>query len=221
MDEKLFDPLDPLGMFNATTAERIQRELLTAVCAIYGISYGDCEQFEASTLADILPHWRRAKIEEALAELGGRLDGCSVKNEKNEAGTCSHNVLLIGDRIVLTQSKVDDRYRLPRDAAFRGTYARSPQMLFDFMNGEIPPNPDSHQALYAIMTHSPSDVAHLPLFVDIVFPDPTCKYILGRVRLMEKFPDVVQHFVPAEEVILPEVDQKLRLKRPLADESTS
>jgi hypothetical protein len=216
------NPFDPVSMFNDVADMPLQRELLHGVMAEYAVSYTECaERFGLSTLDDVLPHYRRGKIEELLVELAGRTRGCTVKTRRNEAGNCSHNLLFIGERIALTQSKVDDRHQLPRDALFRGTYARLPQTLLAFMHDDTTDAHTEEEVLYGMVIHSPSDVKCLPWFVDIVFPDPVCESIVGAIRLMEKFPDVVQQIVPAEEVVRPQIDQKLRLKRTLSGDATA
>jgi hypothetical protein len=210
-------------MFNAFAATSLQRELLRGVMAEYGISYAECaERFGSSTLDDVLPHWRCARIEELLVEIAGRMKGCSVRARRNGAGNCSHNLLFIDEKVALTQSKVDDHRQLPRDALFRDTYARLPQTLFAFMHDDNEVDARiGKEVLYGMVIHSPSDAKCLPHFVDIVFPDPTCEFIVGTIPLMEKFPDIVEQILPAEEVVRPEIHEKLRLKQPRVGDATA
>ncbi|MBP7052005.1 MAG: hypothetical protein KBE65_13405 [Phycisphaerae bacterium] len=216
------DPFHPELAFNRLADILFQRELLRGVMAEYGVSYSECaEKFGSSTLDDVLPYYRRAKIEELFVELAGRAKGCAVRTRQNDAGNCSHNVLFIGEKIALTQSKIDDRYQLPRDATFRDTYARSPQSLFAFMHDEATDADTDKKVLYGIITHSPTDGKCLPAFVDVLFPDPVCRSVVGVIRLMEKFPDVVDQIIPAEEVVRPEIGQKLRLKQSLSGDATA
>lgn len=215
MTRREMDLHRPVDAFNRDVCEELQRELLRVVLIQYAAAAEHChEQFSHETANDELPHYRRAMIEEEVAELIRRTDGHSVKSQKNRARNCSHNVFLLGGQIALTQSKVDAREQLPRDALFRGSYAETPQTLFAFMKeAETTLAVDGQRMLYGILTHCPSEVESMPLFVDIVFPDARYECVVGRVCLLERFPDVVEQFVPEEEVILPQVDQKVRLKR--------
>jgi len=205
-------------MFEVLVGKDFQKESLKAVFSAYDKAFAHCsENFDAATFHDILPHYRRAKIEEALREVALRAEDHTVKAPRNKARNCSHNLLFVNERVALTQSKVDRREQLPREAIFRETYASNPQMLLDFMtDGErdcCSDGSEENKVLYGILVHSPSEAPALPCFVDIVFPDQDCEYIIDRIRLMEKFPDVVEQFAPAEEVIVPEIDQQLQLKR--------
>ena len=51
---------------------------------------------------------------------------------------------------------------------------------------------DNEIILYAIITHMPDSANEkTPEFIDIVFPDRAYKKIVGRIELLNKFPDVV------------------------------
>lgn len=223
MKEYSFDPYDPVGMFNACVPTGFQKGILRAVVSQYAKAYEHChERFDSPTCDDVLPHYRRALIEEELGELARRFKEPGVLSRQNDAHNCSHNVLLLGDHIAITQSKVDARMALPREAGFRASYARSPQMVFDFAREEEAcMSVEAEPILYAIVVHAPSDLASRPLFVDIVFPDAAYQEIVGRVGLLEKFPDVTEHLEPATEEIAPEFAQKLQLKRSSSSENTA
>ena len=214
MSRTEFNPRDPVSFFREHVERDFQREFLRAIYSQYGSAFERChEDFAQETLRDVLPHYRRGRIEEVLCELAERHDGCFVTTKPNYRRNCSHNVLHVGEHILLTQSKVDARDALPREAMFRGSYAESQQYLLDFMeNPQRYVSQGDHPILYGIIAHSPSCKEHLPAFVDIIFPDACYETIVDRVKLMNEFPDVVEHFDPSEEVIRSEVDGVVRLK---------
>ena len=209
---------DPLGIFNRLVDDNFQLDLLKAVISQYEASYVHCcEVFAPAAREDILPYYRRAKIENVLEDLANQHESCSVKIEKNLARNCCHSLMFLGERIALTQSKVEKRGSLPRDAEFRGSYARSPQMVFDFVREELDSTQSDDAVLYGIIVHSPQEIERFPRFVDIVFPDSQYEYLLDKIPLMEKFPDIVAQFHPEEEDIKSEADEKVQLRSSSSD----
>lgn len=210
MDSKTYDPTKPSEMFNGLVGDDIQREIAIAVVSQYRRAFEYCyENFEQAEAHDLLPHLRRAYIEEVMPDLAERVEGYTTITEKNKAENCWHRSIL-GDRIILTQSKVEQRKTLPRDAEFRKGYAKSNQMLFDFMNEDEASELEAEAPLYAIIVHMPpDDNKRLPEFVDIVFPDKDYKEIVGPIiELLDKFPDIIPKINP-EETIPDKVDIKL------------
>jgi hypothetical protein len=223
MKERRFDPHNPVGMFNTCVPIGFQKEILKVVVSQYGKAYEHCqEHFDSGTCDDVLPYYRRAMIEEELGELARRFKKEGAVSRLNDAHNCSHNVLLLGDRIAITQSKVDGRRALPREAGFRTSYAQSPQMVFEFAKDDNPcAGVEVESVLYGIVVHAPSEIPSCPLFVDIIFPDAAYEQIVDRIRLLEKFPDVAEHLEPLPEEIVPEFAQKLQLRRSSSSENTA
>jgi hypothetical protein len=194
------DPTKPNEMFNDLVSDDIQREIPKAFLEQYKRSCEYCYGTFAKTEAhDLLPEYRRACIEGIMPDLAERIGGYTIDSRKNKAGNCWHR-LILSDSIILTQSKVEQREILPRDAEFRKGYAKSNQMLFDFMNENEASELDAEAPLYAIIVHKPADDdKRLPEFIDIVFPDKNYKEIVGRIRLLDKFPDIIS---------IPEINQE-------------
>jgi hypothetical protein len=195
-----FDPHDPKSMFNTIISDSFQFDLCNRIHAQYGLAAEHCfDTFLEAEAKDILPYYRRASIESALVDCLEK-HRVKVNAEKNIIGNCSHR-LIVSDRILLTQSCVRFREELPRDAFFRLGYARSGQgYLFD---DDRPPDPNSY--LYAIITHCPSGSIKTPAFIDIIFPDENYEKIIGRIRLLDKFPQIGQ-------VEFEEIKDSLQLK---------
>ena len=140
----------------------------------------------------LAPHLRRTYIESAFSQFPRRF-----KNEKVQV-TCrensskdSHRIIVCGP-ILLTQSKVDRRSQLPREAEFRRTYAESPQLnLFDTSADEFVFAENDEDTLFAIITHKPAENMDQPEFVDVIFPDKNYTRIIDRIRLFDKYPTIV------------------------------
>jgi len=210
MDSMIYDPTKPSEIFNDLVGNKIKNEIARGVVSQYILAYEHCYGSFAQTEAhDLLPDYRRACIEGIMPDLAERIGGYTVKSKKNKAKNCWHR-LILSNCIILTQSKVEQREKLPRDATFRKGYAESNQMLFDFMNeGEVSEF-DLEAPLYAIIVHLPAnDNKRLPEFVDIVFPNENYREIVGRIKLLYKFPDIISEKFQ-EEIIPDMADTKLK-----------
>lgn len=203
MDSKTYNPTKPDEMFNDLVNDDIQREITRGVVSQYKVAYVYCyENFEPPEAHDLLPQYRRVCIEGIMPDLAERIGGYSVEIRKNKAKNCWHRSIMSG-RVRLTQSKVDQIGILPRDAEFRKGYAESNQMLLEFMNEEKSSELNEEAPLYAIITHKPMDSnERLPEFIDIVFPDKYCNVIVKRIKLLDKFQDIIPEM--AKEEVIPE-----------------
>jgi hypothetical protein len=216
-----YDPTKPREMFNDLVSDEIQRQIAIAVVSQYKRAYQDCyENCEPAEAHDLLPHLRRAYIEGVMPDLAARVEGYTTITEKNKAENCWHRSIL-GDRIRLTQSKVEQREILPRNAEFRKGYARSNQMLFDFMNEKEVCEIHSEEPLYAIIVHMPAENDEgVPEFVDLIFPDKDYTEIGGRIRLLDKFPRTIPETIQ-EEAIPEKAEIKLQRSVKKTDRKTS
>ena len=203
MSSKTYDPTKPDEMFNDLVSDDIQREIALGVVSQYQGAYEDCyERFEPPEAHDLLPQHRRACIEGIMPDLAARIGGYAVESRRNKAKNCWHRCIVSG-RIRLTQSKVEHEGVLPRDAEFRKGYAESNQMLLAFMSEGRSSELNEESPLYAIVTHKPTDSdERLPEFVDVVFPDKTCTVIVKRIKLLDKFQDIIPGLT--QEEIIPE-----------------
>ena len=221
MDSRIYDPTKPDEMFNDLVSDGIQRQIAIAVVSQYKRAYRDCyENCEREEAHDLLPHLRRAYIEGVMPDLAERVEGYTTITKKNKAENCWHRSIL-GDRIRLTQSKVEQQEILPRNAEFRKGYAESNQMLLDFMNEDEASMLDVEVPLYAIIAHMPvENNKGAPEFVDILFPDKDYKEIVGRIKLLNKFPDIVPE-ITQEETIPEKVEIKLERSVKRSDSETA
>lgn len=184
-------PTKPVEMFNDLVPAELQSKIAKAVVSQYSEAYKYCyERFLPTEAHDLLPHHRRACIESVIPDLAEGIESCVAESRKNKAKNCSHR-LIVNNRIILTQSKVEQSEILPRNAEFRSGYAESPQMFFSFMNEDKTPESDEKAPLYAIIIHMPMENSkNSPEFVNIVFPDKFYEVIVQSIRLLDKFPDI-------------------------------
>lgn len=193
-----YSPIKPVAMFNELISEDIQRYIARGITEQYERAYEDCYNlFGQKEAWGLLPNYRRTCIEDIMPDFAARIGSCDVKSIRNKAKNCYHSLILVksGNRIniALTQSKIEKEEMLPRNAEFRKGYAKDPQMVMDFMEEDQDFEfSDAETVLYAIITHIPNSANEkTPGFIDIVFPDRAYKKIVGRIRLLNKFPDVV------------------------------
>lgn len=198
MDIKKYDPTKPKVMFNDLVNDDIQLNIAKGVIEQYRKAHKHCyETFGKTEAWGLLPDYRRTCIEDIMPDIAERIGRCVAKPRKNKAKNCYHRLLLVkstkGVNIALTQSKVEQKELLPRNAEFRKGYAKDPQMLMDFMEeDQVPEFNDDEIILYTIIVHMPNLADEkTPEFIDIVFPDKAYKKIEGRIELLNKFPDVV------------------------------
>jgi hypothetical protein len=211
---KDFNPRKPVAMFNAFVSDAVQLNLCKQINAQYALAADHCyEHFLDPEARDLLPHYRRAGIESALADCFERYKDFDVVAATNIIRNCAHRAIIVSNRIRITHSSVSEKGELPREALFRQTYASSGQMyLFEEYR---PPEPDPSMYLYAIITHRPSDAIRVPEFIDIIFPDENYENIIGRIPLLDKFPQVRQVETEAigDTLNLDKIEIKLKKKR--------
>lgn len=184
-----FSPYKPIEMFDTFVPEAVQLNLVEGVVREYKNARILCEtEFNPPESADLLPHFRRACIESMLCELSKKHSEVRILRRLNAKRNCSHRLICCG-RVTLTQSLVDRKITLPREAIYREGYARDPQYsLF----GEEEPSIEE-APLYGIITHMPvsSRDNGIVSSVDIVFPDKDYKIIVGRISLLDRFPGIL------------------------------
>jgi hypothetical protein len=199
MDIKIYDPTKPDKMFNDLVSDNIQRQIASGLASEYKRAYEYCyENFAPPEAHDLLPHFRRVCIEAIMPDIAERIGGFKTRSLKNKAKNCCHR--LIGGRcIILSQSKIEQRWILPRDAVFRKGYAADPQGVFDFVNEDEAREFEDRAPLYGIITHMPVFTNEkVPAFIDIIFPDRSYTKMVGApIKLLNKFPEVIR--VPREE----------------------
>jgi len=198
-----YNPTKPDEMFNDLVGDDIQREIARGVVSQYSLAYEYCYGNFAQTEAhDLLPEYRRACIEGIMPDLAERIGDYTVGSRKNKAKNCWHR-LIRSDRIILTQSKVEQRRMLPRCTEFRKGYAADPQMVFDFLNEDDEAYEfEDEVPLYGIITHMPVlGNEKVPAFIDIGFPNRNYESIVGHsIKLLDKFPDTIPEITQEETI---------------------
>lgn len=197
MDIKKYDPTKPKVMFNDLVNDDIQLNIAKGVIEQYRKAHKHCyETFGKTEAWGLLPDYRRTCIEDIMPDIAERIGRCVAKPRKNKAKNCYHRLLLVkstkGVNVALTQSKVEQKKLLPRDAEFRKGYAKDPQMVMDFMEEDKTSEPNDEVILYVIITHMPDPANEkTPLFIDIVFPNKEYNKSIERIELLNKFPNIV------------------------------
>ena len=207
-----FSPYKPVEMFDSFIPEALQLDIAKGVVREYHHAKIFCDtEFNPAESRDLLPHYRRACIESMLCELSNKYSGMRNNRKQNLKRNCSHR-LIFYRRIMLTQSLVERERMLPREAIYRESYARDPQLhLFGKEEPTIEDAP-----LYGIITHAPVSGREndVPSFVDIVFPDKRYKMIVDRIPLLIRFPRVLEEDeMTVQENIPDSLEAKLRLRK--------
>ncbi len=209
---------DLIGIVDASLSRAFQVALLRCVLGTYRDTDEDCRTKYSWQIAhDLRGHLRRANLDTNLAMLAGRYPGVTASHEPNGKSNCYHTRLRAG-RVVLTASAVPTPYSLPRDAEFRSTLARSPQMAFDFGPQQSPPAEDA--PLYVLLLHGPGEEDQaMPCFVHLAVPDEDCSVILARINLFARFASLPE-LRPVTQVEDTNRDLGLRVRQRLQVEET-
>lgn len=179
---------EPVALFDRYVPNDAQQAMMRCVGRVYSESYHHCRaEYPPEELAQIYPQTRWAKLEYSLRMLVLRFDGMSARPVPNGNG---HHTEVTAGRVVMTASAVPTPGALPRNAVFRKTLARSPQISFPFARID-PPHPDD--PLYAFLLHGPDlNEPWRPAFLSVAFPNDRCDAYLGRIDLCARFPDVAR-----------------------------
>lgn len=169
------------------------------------------DRFSREVAHDYYPAERRAIIENSLPYLRFKHAGTSVVPRSNKRGT-SYFQQISRNRSILTVSKTLTPGDLPRDADFRRTLARNPQMVLELYGDLLPemaPHPEA-DAYYGIVAHgaAENDPASIG-YIEILIPDATGKLVLGRVDLLPFWN--VGEGRPVEVEVVEPVEPRLRI----------
>jgi hypothetical protein len=160
------------------------------------------------------PYIRRALIESRMQEVASKYKSLAVDVVFAGRQSSPYVVVKAGP-IVLTESMVDGRCQLPREAAFRKQNARFNYGLFSQYEEELPDD----TPIYAILSHVPHWKQAVPQFVDVIFPNVTYDGIIGTpFDLKQVFGSGVYDAPVAEEKISePTPELKKNQKKRKAD----
>lgn len=138
------------------------------------------KEFEPQPGKDLLPHIRRARVDEFLKGLAESYTFLSPAYRPNAGKNCSHIEIGAGP-IVLTGSKVNNPNQIVREAVFRSTLAESNRL---FLPG-IFRNNKTNGKLYCIILHGPTyeDAGELS-FLHLAVPDRSCRTYIGNINLL-------------------------------------
>src|ERR1019366_295333 len=205
-----FSPYDPVGMFDAEVPTDVLRTFAVAIIK----SYTDTEQyfknaeFGSAERHDLLPHHRRALVENRVRFAGNRFPQVHVESRLNSANNAYHNVFDIG-RVSLTVHMVSRPGDMVREATYRNDYAQDCQgNLFSVVTA-----PKGDGRLYGFVLHTPDSalldgnaaatrrVMNRPAALEIRFPDAACKkYLEGEIDLYDRFSDLRPRMTDLESV---------------------
>jgi hypothetical protein len=190
MDSK---PINLRQFFDDQVPQAVQRDLLVrCILPAYSQALDECnERFLREETHDLLPHMRRAKIEQLLRGLARQHDGLTADAELNTTRNAYHTRVTCG-RVTFTASTVETADTIVRQAQFRDTLARTYQLHFDFAGfRDQPPPPEQHDLLYALLIHYPDGpFSRFPSFVQVAFPSPDCLSYIDRIDLLARFRDL-------------------------------
>ena len=209
-------PSDISQRFNQFVSEDLKVSIIKIIFDCYNNSWRECKQvFDGPEFKDLLPHYRRAKIDAALRSIPQTL-GVKTSAEINKARNSYHAVLIVGG-VQMTASAVEVRGQMPRNAIFRKTYAEAAQMKL-FENNT---SGNENLPLYGIIIHSATEDQKEPAFLEIRFPDEEYTQYLGdRIDLFKEFPDIVASLkVPVEETV--SAEPKVTPRRQIAKKQES
>ena len=118
---------------------------------------------------------------------------------------------------MLTASAVATPNTLPRDAEFRSTLARKPQLAFHFMPQR--PAPPDDALVYVLLLHGRDEGHSRPGFARLVVPDEDCTVILAQIDLFARFAGLPE-LRPVTQVEAVEGELPLRVRhRPRAEQT--
>ncbi len=151
------------------------------------------------------PYGRRALIESQLLELAGRYPGLSPCINLTKTRSTPYVQIQAG-QFVITECKVDERLRLPREADHRSANSLVNYSLFAALE-DSPPDATA----YVILSHVPAFDEPRPAHIDWVFPDGAYSCILHHIDLLAKLTALSARPVVAE---TPELDPMPKLRKP-------
>ncbi len=166
-------PDDCRSQIRSDFGEDVLRDMATLVGRAYPRAHREVQDRYGDTIIarDLYPIERRAMIEEKFALLPTRHPQLRVVPATNKKET-SHYFQLSHNRSVLTQSKTEGPRSLPRDADFRRTLAKTPQLGFGLSDGESAAVVEQADGVYGVLVHGPDEDDNAEVaFIRILIPD--------------------------------------------------
>ena len=190
-------PFYPHATFESEVPAALLEDLCRAIVGAYSDAFAFCQdEFPMAQRHDLLPVYRRARIEQSVAAMAGRHPDVAATACRNDARNSYHERLQVG-RFILTVHAVGSDDEVVREAKHRRGYARDAQL--DLFARDEPPPPDA--PIYAVVLHVPSSDQRGPVGVGVCFPNMEFSgYVGERIDLRARFPQV---FGAAETIPMP------------------
>lgn len=179
--------------------------LLGGVFLAHEVSFRHCEsEFEAFEAANLVGHYRRAKLEGYLRDAAAMVAGVSATAVKDDQGPWFHTELRSGP-VLLSAKTVQTPCALVERAEFRLTRARGNRQLRLWRDPQDMPAADA--PLYVLLLHTASEwdtaqeykqYGHLPGSAFLAFPSADLDCYVHALNLFETFPAVVASRLPQE-----------------------
>lgn len=173
--------INPAAFFRSVVPNALVGDLARIIDASRQAAWAASAGFDPGIRHDLFPHLRRANVEAALLGLGRRYAklGVTTSEEANETGNSHHTVVRVGS-VVITASAVETSDTLVREARFRRSLAKNPQLALGIVEAEEDPPSD---ALYALLLYPngalPEDATGDLGFVVVRFPASDCSTYVG------------------------------------------
>ncbi|MCK4738701.1 MAG: hypothetical protein KAT46_02015 [Deltaproteobacteria bacterium] len=197
-----YDSNELREMFYTNVSIDVRNALIRVVYNAYEDSYIHCyDNFSNSSHArDLLPDYRRAKVEDSILGVAHRY-GLQSNVRKNKALNCSHTTLRMG-QVELTINLTESSGSLPRISDFREKYALKSQFDLYQTNEDF----FDCRPLYCILTHGVFKVSERleknskyfkqrglsPDFLNIIIPARDYKSSLVSINLMQEHGDFIK-----------------------------
>ena len=177
------------GLFDRYVPMDSLRRIVRCIRQAYAEEHRETwARFDKEFAPTVLPHNRRAQIDQALIALGKRPgETMTVACAPNERMNCKHARMQFGP-VVLTQSCVRCETDVVRPAVFRQNYAQDCQGdLFDTDRSPVVVGD-----LYGILLHRPNRLTpKIPDMFVVQFPNADCTGYLGdSIDVLQRFPDI-------------------------------
>lgn len=173
--------VDPAAFFRRAVPTELVIDLARIVDASRRAAWAATAGFDPGIRHDLFPHLRRANVEAALLGLDKRYAklGVTTSEEANDTGNSHHTVVRVGT-VVITASAVETSDTLVREARFRGSLAKNPQLALGIVDAEEDPPIDG---LYALVLYPNGaravDATGELGFVVVRFPASDCSTYVG------------------------------------------
>lgn len=169
--------LDPTVEFNRQVSEFFLKAWVQGIEDCYKIARTVGRQYQLHGPQAMWnePYARRTLIESRTLDIVSKFEGIVPVQAYAGKDSSPYVVLKIGS-IVLTESMVDIRCQLPREATHRRANAQGNRHLYSDYEDALPEG----TPIYAILAHVPHWQLAAPKYIDVIFPNATYNGIEGK-----------------------------------------